>query len=132
KDASHHLSQYHLYFTFTQGYSSFFKDDVLRESLRTSTDNADAGSVFRIRPAIYADFGLPAAESFPNRLQLYQLELSMNANPEFFAATAQVDAAAIAPLPKSRKVYEIGSRPDIRVPFREISQDTTPTLFGGE
>ncbi|MGO1765954.1 MAG: phosphomethylpyrimidine synthase ThiC, partial [Advenella sp.] len=28
--------------------------------------------------------------------------------------------------------YEQGSRPDIRVPFRQISQDDTPTLFGGE
>src|SRR5690606_39508211 len=56
----------------------------------------------------------------------------MNANPKFLAATAQVDAAAVAPLPKSRKVYEIGSRPDIRVPFREISQEPTPTMFGGE
>ena len=50
----------------------------------------------------------------------------MNANPKFLAATAEVDAAAVAPLPKSRRVYETGSRPDIRVPFREIEQDDTP------
>lgn len=56
----------------------------------------------------------------------------MNANPKFLAATAEVDAAAVAPLPKSRKVYETGSRPDIRVPFREIEQADTPTMFGGE
>ena len=56
----------------------------------------------------------------------------MNANPKFLAATAEVDAAAVAPLPQSRKIYQIGSRPDIRVPFREISQDDTPTSFGGE
>ena len=56
----------------------------------------------------------------------------MNANPKFLAATAEVDAAAVAPLPKSRRVYETGSRPDIRVPFREIEQDDTPTMFGGE
>ncbi|OVZ61180.1 phosphomethylpyrimidine synthase ThiC [Pigmentiphaga sp. NML080357] len=56
----------------------------------------------------------------------------MNANPKFIAATAQVDQAAIQPLPKSRKVYEQGSRPDIRVPFREIEQADTPTMFGGE
>ena len=30
----------------------------------------------------------------------------MNATPKFLAATAEVDAAAVAPLPKSRKVYE--------------------------
>jgi len=46
----------------------------------------------------------------------------MNANPKFLAATAHVDAAAIEPLPGSRKVYREGSRPDLRVPMREISQ----------
>ncbi|GAA4333943.1 phosphomethylpyrimidine synthase ThiC [Pigmentiphaga soli] len=56
----------------------------------------------------------------------------MNANPKFLAATAHVDEAAVQPLPKSRKIYEQGSRPDIRVPFREIEQSTTPTMFGGE
>jgi len=56
----------------------------------------------------------------------------MNANPRFLAATAQVDEAAIQPLPNSRKVYVQGSRPDIRVPMREISQADTPTQFGGE
>ncbi len=50
----------------------------------------------------------------------------------FLAATATVDAAAVAPLPQSRKVYQVGSRPDLRVPFREVSQADTPTLFGGE
>ncbi|MDO5679781.1 MAG: phosphomethylpyrimidine synthase ThiC [Pelistega sp.] len=56
----------------------------------------------------------------------------MNSPHPFVAADAQVDNAAIQALPCSRKVYEIGSRPDIRVPFREISQDDTPTSFGGE
>ena len=56
----------------------------------------------------------------------------MNANVPFLAATAHVDAAAVQPLPNSRKVYIAGSRPDIRVPMREISQDDTPTAFGGE
>ncbi|TCS71003.1 hydroxymethylpyrimidine synthase [Sulfuritortus calidifontis] len=56
----------------------------------------------------------------------------MNANPQFLAATAHVDEAAIQPLPNSRKVYVEGSRPDIRVPMREISQADTPTAFGGE
>ncbi|WP_338845731.1 phosphomethylpyrimidine synthase ThiC [Massilia sp. W12] len=56
----------------------------------------------------------------------------MNANPKFLSATAQVDAAAIAPLPNSRKVYVQGSRADIQVPMREISQAATPTAFGGE
>uniref|UniRef100_UPI00333FA8C4 phosphomethylpyrimidine synthase ThiC n=1 Tax=Castellaniella defragrans TaxID=75697 RepID=UPI00333FA8C4 len=56
----------------------------------------------------------------------------MNTNPQFLAAQARVDGAAVEPLPQSRKIYETGSRPDIRVPFREISQADTPTLFGGE
>jgi phosphomethylpyrimidine synthase len=56
----------------------------------------------------------------------------MNANPQFLAATAQVDEAAIQPLPNSRKIYVEGSRPDIRVPMREISQSDTPASFGAE
>jgi phosphomethylpyrimidine synthase len=49
----------------------------------------------------------------------------MNANPKF-------DEAAVQPLPNSRKVYIEGSRPDIQVPMREISQSDTPTAFGGD
>ena len=56
----------------------------------------------------------------------------MNAPLKFDAATAMVDQAAIEPFPNSRKVYIDGSRPDIRVPMREISQSPTPDSFGGE
>ena len=56
----------------------------------------------------------------------------MASNPKFLAATATVDHAAIQPLPNSRKVYVQGSRGDVQVPMREISQDDTPTLMGGE
>ena len=50
----------------------------------------------------------------------------MNAKDEFFARDAAVDAAAVAPLPSSRKIYIEGSQPDIRVPMREIQQSDTP------
>ena len=56
----------------------------------------------------------------------------MNVNETFLAADAHVDAAAIEPLPNSRRIYVAGSRPDIQVPMREISQADTPTAFGGE
>ena len=56
----------------------------------------------------------------------------MNANPKFIAATAHVDDAAVRPLPNSRKVYVHGSRPDIQVPMRAISQADTPASFGAE
>ncbi len=56
----------------------------------------------------------------------------MNAPLKFDSATATVDEAAIAPFPQSRKVYVQGSRPDIRVPMREVSQADTPASFGGE
>ncbi|CAM2144555.1 phosphomethylpyrimidine synthase [Pararobbsia alpina] len=56
----------------------------------------------------------------------------MNANPKFVSAQAHVDAAAVQPLPNSRKIYVTGSRDDLRVPMREISQADTPTGFGGE
>jgi len=56
----------------------------------------------------------------------------MNANPKFLAATAHVDDAAVRPLPNSKKVYVEGSRPDMRVPMREVTQADTPGMFGGE
>jgi len=56
----------------------------------------------------------------------------MNAHPKFIAESAHVDEAAIQPLPRSRKVYVEGSRADIRVPMREISQTDTPAAFGAE
>jgi phosphomethylpyrimidine synthase len=54
------------------------------------------------------------------------------ANPQFLAATATVDEAAIQPLPNSRKIYVQGSRADIQVPMREVSQSDTPASFGAE
>ena len=56
----------------------------------------------------------------------------MNANDQFFARDAQVDAAAVAPMPASRKIYVQGSRADLRVPMREITQSETPASFGTE
>ncbi|GGB90790.1 phosphomethylpyrimidine synthase ThiC [Pseudoduganella buxea] len=61
----------------------------------------------------------------------------MNAHPNqlqqrFLASTAEVDSAAVAPLPNSRKIYVTGSRPDLRVPMREITQSDTSASFGHE
>lgn len=43
--------------------------------------------------------------------------------------SAQVDSGSVQPFTRSRKIYVQGSRPDIRVPMREISLDVTPTDF---
>ncbi len=56
----------------------------------------------------------------------------MAVNPQFLAATASVDQSAIAPFPNSEKVYMAGSRPDLRVPFRKITQEDTPSQMGAE
>ncbi|MFZ9312899.1 MAG: phosphomethylpyrimidine synthase ThiC [Burkholderiaceae bacterium] len=56
----------------------------------------------------------------------------MAVNPQFLAATASVDQSAIAPFPNSEKVYISGSRPDLRVPFRKITQEDTPSQMGAE
>ena len=56
----------------------------------------------------------------------------MNAPTPFTYDSARVDDAAVAPLPNSQKVYVVGSRPDIRVPMRKISQSDTPESFGFE
>ncbi len=56
----------------------------------------------------------------------------MNAKPKFLAATATVDQRAILPLPNSRKIYVEGSRPDIQVAMREISQSDTAAPYDAE
>ncbi|OIR10299.1 phosphomethylpyrimidine synthase [mine drainage metagenome] len=56
----------------------------------------------------------------------------MNANPQFLAAAAHVDEAAVKPLPNSRKIYVEGSRPDVRVPMREITLTDTHLNNGVE
>jgi phosphomethylpyrimidine synthase len=68
-------------------------------------------------------------------MQLF-LEHTVNATDKnlskFLNETASVDEGATKPFAKSRKVYVEGSRPDIRVPFREISLSDTPSAFGAE
>ena len=44
----------------------------------------------------------------------------------------QIDDACREPLPGSRKVYVVGSRPDLRVPMREIELSPTPGAGGSE
>ena len=56
----------------------------------------------------------------------------MNDYPTFLSQTARVDEAAVQPFANSRKVYVQGSRPDIRVPMREISLSDTPAEMGAE
>jgi len=52
----------------------------------------------------------------------------MNAVPDHtLIARAQLDAQVTAPLPGSRKVHVEGSRPDLRVPMREVAQQPTVT-----
>ena len=50
----------------------------------------------------------------------------------FVGETAEIDPAAKQPFANSRKFYVQGSRPDIQVPFREISLSDTPSAFGAE
>ncbi|MHA3080822.1 phosphomethylpyrimidine synthase ThiC [Acinetobacter sp. ANC 5502] len=56
-----------------------------------------------------------------------------NPSPADISAQHEQDAKDLTRiLPASRKVYVQGSRPDIQVPFREISLTETPTGLGGE
>jgi phosphomethylpyrimidine synthase len=52
--------------------------------------------------------------------------------PKFVGDTAEIDPDTKIPFANSRKVYIQGSRPDIQVPFREISLSDTPSQFGAE
>ncbi|MCI0484549.1 MAG: phosphomethylpyrimidine synthase ThiC [candidate division NC10 bacterium] len=54
----------------------------------------------------------------------------MKVSAEFAGAVAQGDSAATQPFPNSTRVYVEGSRPDIRVPMREITQSETPAGLG--
>ncbi len=57
----------------------------------------------------------------------------MSAVPEeFLSRTAKVDPESVQPFPNSRKVYVQGSRPDLRVPMREISLADTHVSGGVE
>jgi phosphomethylpyrimidine synthase len=57
----------------------------------------------------------------------------MSAIPEdFIRKTAQLSADVTRPFPNSRRIYVEGSRPDIRVPMREIHQSDTAASFGVE
>ncbi len=57
----------------------------------------------------------------------------MSAIPEeFLQKTAQLSSEVTKPFPKSRKIYVEGSRDDLRVPMREISQDDTHTSTEAE
>ena len=51
----------------------------------------------------------------------------MSATPQdLLHPTAQLSTALTCPFPHSQKIYITGSRPDIRVPLREVSQHSTP------
>jgi len=57
----------------------------------------------------------------------------MSAVPEdFIRRTAALSEEAIKPFPSSKKVYVEGSRPDIRVPMRQVEQSPTPNNMGDE
>jgi len=53
-------------------------------------------------------------------------------NTVHLSESAKVDSGSVQPFTRSKKIYVQGTRPDIRVPMREISLDVTPTDFGGE
>ncbi len=57
----------------------------------------------------------------------------MNAVPsELLQQADRLSSDVVRPIPGSRKIFVEGSRPDIRVPMREIGLARTPTIFGGE
>ncbi len=55
-----------------------------------------------------------------------------NFKPDFATASARLSAEVIRPFPASRKLWIQGSRPDLRVPMREIALTPTQTNAGAE
>jgi len=59
--------------------------------------------------------------------------LAMNALPsDLIQRTAALSAEVVRPIPGSRKAHQVGSRPDLRVPLREVVLSDTPKMFGAE
>ncbi|PIV32985.1 MAG: phosphomethylpyrimidine synthase ThiC [Lysobacterales bacterium CG02_land_8_20_14_3_00_62_12] len=57
----------------------------------------------------------------------------MNALPQdVFRDTQALSAAVTRPIPGSHKIHVTGSRPELRVPMREVTLADTPSLFGAE
>ncbi len=57
----------------------------------------------------------------------------MSAIPEeFIKQTTQLSEEVTRPFPGSTKIYVQGSRPDIRVPMRQVQQADTAASFGVE
>jgi len=56
----------------------------------------------------------------------------MNAPYEDLQQQAQqLSESVTRPIPGSRRIHVAGSRPDLRVPMREIVLSPTPDTFGG-
>src|SRR5215218_6451924 len=89
-------------------------------------------------------FRLPVSFNAPQRGRNFGVEIArrshattlderMNAVPsQLLQQAEQLSEAVTRPIPGSRKIHVQGSRPDLRVPMREVVQSRTPTLFGGE
>ncbi len=59
-------------------------------------------------------------------IELNKVVITMSARPQpILSQTAQLDPISTRPFPNSKKVYLTGSRPDIRVPMREITLSDT-------
>ncbi|AWN15448.1 phosphomethylpyrimidine synthase ThiC [Salinisphaera sp. LB1] len=56
----------------------------------------------------------------------------MSAVPKDLAVSARLADEMRVPFPNSNKIHVTGSRPDIRVPMREVAQSNTPATFGVE
>ncbi|HSW51970.1 MAG TPA: hypothetical protein VLG93_01965, partial [Sulfuricaulis sp.] len=57
----------------------------------------------------------------------------MSANPkDFLQPASTLSHEAIRPFPASRKIYQQGSRPDLKVGMREVMQTPTPSSHGAE
>jgi phosphomethylpyrimidine synthase len=66
-------------------------------------------------------------------IQITREDGRMSAIPEdFVKKTTQLSDEVTRPFPGSEKIYVQGSRPDIRVPMRQIRQADTPASFGVE
>jgi phosphomethylpyrimidine synthase len=77
-------------------------------------------------------FSLKQRNTMNDKAPFIKTSANAKVDAKFDASTAIVDEAAVQPLPNSSKFYVQGSRPDLRVPMRKITQSDTAASFGAE
>jgi phosphomethylpyrimidine synthase len=65
-------------------------------------------------------------------LLIFRMTMTVAISDDLFSQTTQLSSEALQPFSGSRKIYVSGSRPDVRVPMREVMLSDTITPYGSQ